>query len=106
MSAKYSDYSKLASRVLQYADAIHTCVFLSKGTVCRAQMFYRRTKSAVHRLFRKSKVKMFMAMKHNKPADGDGLSTLTLFVPEEKIKQCLNSAHNHYGDRNTAGSFI
>lgn len=84
--------------VLQYADAIYTCLFLWKGTVFRAQMLYSRTKIARDRLFRKSKVRMFTAMKHNKPADGNGLS-LTLFIPEEKIKQSLNSTHNHYGDR-------
>ncbi len=53
------------------------------------------------RLFRKPKVRMFMAMKHNKAADIAGLSTLTLTVPEEKIRPFKShaAAHSHYGDR-------
>ncbi len=53
------------------------------------------------RLFRKPKVRMFMAMKHNKAADIASLSTLTLTVPEEKIRPFKShaAAHSHYGDR-------
>ncbi len=67
-----------------------------------AQMcFIAILKTAMDRLFRKPKVRMFMAMKHNKAADIASLSTLTLTVPEEKIRPFKShaAAHSHYGDR-------